>query len=327
MNTNLKMLIGVIIGVILLFILPTLIGSTLAIILAIIYVGYAIGGNFKNGVFNGAIVGVILAIISWVGTGYVFNEFIGDSIGKVALILLILAIVYGTFGAIGGIIGIFIKRRRTSTENKEGSMGYLVCEECGGYYELQPGESPEDYEECECGGKLKYNTLLLPNNESEDLNSAKSNITDDKNKLRSFINFKNKKFLIIISILALTIIITPILYSVTTTPNYTLLGSYDASKINITGTNVTIPNGTKSIKIEYNLQAQGTKKNATGLGIVAYNSNHNPAYGNATSLVTGQKKTGTMIMNNSDLINNSGIMDILLQANGIQGKIKIYTSK
>ena len=38
-------------------------------------------------------------------------------------------------------------------------MGYLVCEKCGGYYKLQPGESPEDFDnECECGGKLKYYT-------------------------------------------------------------------------------------------------------------------------------------------------------------------------
>jgi hypothetical protein len=34
--------------------------------------------------------------------------------------------------------------------------GYLVCNKCNGYYQLQPGESPEDFEECQCGGKLKY---------------------------------------------------------------------------------------------------------------------------------------------------------------------------
>ena len=34
--------------------------------------------------------------------------------------------------------------------------GYLVCNKCGGYYKLQPGESPEDFEECQCGGKLRY---------------------------------------------------------------------------------------------------------------------------------------------------------------------------
>lgn len=36
-------------------------------------------------------------------------------------------------------------------------MGYLVCDECKGYYKLQPGESPDDFsDECECGGKLNY---------------------------------------------------------------------------------------------------------------------------------------------------------------------------
>ena len=45
--------------------------------------------------------------------------------------------------------------------------GYLVCEECGGYYELQPGELPTDFtNKCECGGKLKYLETL----ESSDKN-------------------------------------------------------------------------------------------------------------------------------------------------------------
>ena len=36
-------------------------------------------------------------------------------------------------------------------------MSYLVCDKCGSYYELQPGESPEDFtDQCECGGKLFY---------------------------------------------------------------------------------------------------------------------------------------------------------------------------
>lgn len=36
-------------------------------------------------------------------------------------------------------------------------MGYLICQDCKGYYELQPGENPEDFDdECECGGKLRY---------------------------------------------------------------------------------------------------------------------------------------------------------------------------
>lgn len=35
-------------------------------------------------------------------------------------------------------------------------MDYLECEKCGGHYELQEGESPDDFESCECGGKLRY---------------------------------------------------------------------------------------------------------------------------------------------------------------------------
>ncbi|MEN6293461.1 MAG: hypothetical protein ABFD07_15795 [Methanobacterium sp.] len=36
---------------------------------------------------------------------------------------------------------------------------YLVCNKCGGYYELQPGESPKDFSlECECGGHLIQST-------------------------------------------------------------------------------------------------------------------------------------------------------------------------
>ena len=35
--------------------------------------------------------------------------------------------------------------------------GYLICDKCGGYYELQPCECPEDFsDKCECGGNLKY---------------------------------------------------------------------------------------------------------------------------------------------------------------------------
>lgn len=35
-------------------------------------------------------------------------------------------------------------------------MGYLICEKCKGYYELQQGESPEDFDRCQCGGDLDY---------------------------------------------------------------------------------------------------------------------------------------------------------------------------
>lgn len=35
-------------------------------------------------------------------------------------------------------------------------MGYLICEKCEGYYELQKGEAADDFQSCACGGKLKY---------------------------------------------------------------------------------------------------------------------------------------------------------------------------
>lgn len=38
-------------------------------------------------------------------------------------------------------------------------MKYLICDECGGFYELEKGESLEDFESCLCGGSLSYAEL------------------------------------------------------------------------------------------------------------------------------------------------------------------------
>jgi len=47
------------------------------------------------------------------------------------------------------------------TEGIESSSGYLVCDGCGGYYELQPDEKPDDFsDECECGGRLSHQSSL-----------------------------------------------------------------------------------------------------------------------------------------------------------------------
>lgn len=54
-------------------------------------------------------------------------------------------------------------------------MSYLVCDECNSYYELQPGETPEDYDlECECGGKFEYKESIKSDNESEGLDKKYS---------------------------------------------------------------------------------------------------------------------------------------------------------
>lgn len=48
-----------------------------------------------------------------------------------------------------------------SGKNKDYSKGYLYCRDCGGYYKLQPGESPDDFDSCHCGGELKY-VIAIP---------------------------------------------------------------------------------------------------------------------------------------------------------------------
>lgn len=39
-------------------------------------------------------------------------------------------------------------------------MSYLICQKCGGYYELEDDESPEDFDRCRCGGKLIHTEHL-----------------------------------------------------------------------------------------------------------------------------------------------------------------------
>ncbi|BDZ71456.1 zinc ribbon domain-containing protein [Methanobacterium petrolearium] len=42
-------------------------------------------------------------------------------------------------------------------------MGYLECDMCGGRYELENGESPDDFsDKCECGGNLKFFETYSP---------------------------------------------------------------------------------------------------------------------------------------------------------------------
>jgi hypothetical protein len=46
-------------------------------------------------------------------------------------------------------------------------MSYLVCEECGKYYELKEGKDSFSYEKCSCGGKLRYTDKLNGKNRVE----------------------------------------------------------------------------------------------------------------------------------------------------------------
>ena len=55
-----------------------------------------------------------------------------------------------------------LKNKFRAKRNKQNeNQGYLVCDTCGGYYQLQPGESPDDFDdECECGGNLEHTDTL-----------------------------------------------------------------------------------------------------------------------------------------------------------------------
>jgi RNA polymerase subunit RPABC4/transcription elongation factor Spt4 len=98
-------------------------------------------------------------------------------------------------------------------------MSYLVCDQCGGYYELQPGEYPRDFKHtCECGGNLKYtrkldNQINCPNcRKVIDKNSeicpacgfklTKSPVTIEKNNSESIVSRIGKSILISIFIIS-----------------------------------------------------------------------------------------------------------------------------
>jgi len=36
------------------------------------------------------------------------------------------------------------------------NIGFLICRECKGYYQLGEEEHPDDFESCQCGGELVY---------------------------------------------------------------------------------------------------------------------------------------------------------------------------
>ncbi|MCZ3365611.1 MULTISPECIES: zinc ribbon domain-containing protein [Methanobacterium] len=58
-------------------------------------------------------------------------------------------------------------------------MSYIICDKCGGYYELQPGESPDDFDsKCECGGTLKYVQSLNDDNLQKTCSNCGSLIED-----------------------------------------------------------------------------------------------------------------------------------------------------
>ncbi len=116
----------------------------------IIIVSYLSSDEYFSGISAGLFMGSIGSLPSiWYG----FEEFTR------------LIVIYLVLGIIGGYIGVLIRRINEGKFNsspkeiekrERTGRGYLVCKECGGYYKLQPWESPDDFDKCQCGGDLRY---------------------------------------------------------------------------------------------------------------------------------------------------------------------------
>ena len=70
-----------------------------------------------------------------------------------------------------------------SLNDTEKSGGYLICTNCGGYYQLKGGESPSDFDSCECGGVLEYHRRLEEVYEEPDGTAIDSAEYGDERKL------------------------------------------------------------------------------------------------------------------------------------------------
>ncbi|EKF84763.1 hypothetical protein A994_12156 [Methanobacterium formicicum DSM 3637] len=207
--------------------------------------------------------------------------------------------------------------------------GFLECQNCGGYYQLQAGESPEDFEKCQCGGTLKHTTHMPSDTQSEGSNFD----------VRSFI--KRKKTLILVGVLALIIIAIPVILLQNTPHNFvttekTLIGSYDASQLDSSstlGTFVAIPPGTTKTTVEYNLSWTPAFAGVNGMIITGYNTNVTSHWGapdNRNIIYT----EGVTFHDNDQAdkngiltIDNSAIKSIVISGNGVKGTVNVYAYK
>lgn len=125
----------------------------LAIIIGGFVAAYATGPKYKSGIVNGAlsilIIDILLSIYAVIGLGDYITWFnIGMSILSIFEDIIL--------GIIGAFIGTSAKVLRINAK-KDNKMGFLICDSCNSYYELQGGESSENFvDTCECGGKIRY---------------------------------------------------------------------------------------------------------------------------------------------------------------------------
>lgn len=92
----------------------------------------------------------------------------------------------------------YIRRKKDLSSN---TKNWVACQRCGGYYELQNGESLEDFERCQCGGKLYY-----ANFDIKDVKTNKNMKTPEKSQKRNISSYLAINFLLMFLIPVLNII-------------------------------------------------------------------------------------------------------------------------
>ena len=71
--------------------------------------------------------------------------------------------------------------------------GYLVCTFCRGYYELQEGESPDDFDRCECGNVLEYHSNVQFNSQMHDSHLDGSGTVHGSYSENTNINYEDER--------------------------------------------------------------------------------------------------------------------------------------
>lgn len=81
------------------------------------------------------------------------------------------------------------------------SMGFLVCENCGSFYELKKDDSPYKLAKCSCGGKLRYSESLY----GDSSKSLKKSWNDQSKSVKIIIILLNLTSIFLISLLFIAV--------------------------------------------------------------------------------------------------------------------------
>ncbi|MDO9043827.1 MAG: hypothetical protein Q7U35_00790 [Methanobacteriaceae archaeon] len=80
-------------------------------------------------------------------------------------------------------------------------MGFLVCENCGSFYELKKDDSPYKLAKCSCGGKLRYSESLY----GDSSKSLKKSWNDQSKSVKIIIILLNLTSIFLISLLFIAV--------------------------------------------------------------------------------------------------------------------------